>query len=212
MSVIAEFSIESDEFVLGEVLATDPGVRIELERVVPASRRVMPFFWAVGEDHGAFEREVRASPYVRSLVALDRLEGQALYKIEWSEEVESLIFGIAEVGATILEAQGDGAWFFRIRFDDHSGLAAFHNYCQRHDITFTLERVYTLEQRDSAGYQFDLTEEQREALVRAVEGGYFDVPRGVALDDLAADLGISRQAVSERIRRAAGKVLSSVLL
>ncbi|WP_254537906.1 helix-turn-helix domain-containing protein [Halomarina litorea] len=212
MSVIAEFSIDSAEFVLGEVLATDPEVRIELERVVPASRRVMPFFWAVGEGRKTFEREVRNSEYVRSLVPLDELTRQTLYKIEWSEEVESLIYGIAEVGATILEAQGDGDWFFRIRFDDHSGLAAFHNYCQRHDISFTLERVYTLEARDSAGFQFDLTDEQREAVVRAVEGGYFDVPRGVTLDDLAAGLGISRQAVSERIRRGVGKVLSSVAL
>jgi predicted DNA binding protein len=34
--------------------------------------------------------------------------------------------------------------------------------------------------------------------------GYYEVPRRVELEDLAEVLGVSRQAVSERLRRATG--------
>jgi len=51
-----------------------------------------------------------------------------------------------------------------------------------------------------------------EALVSAVERGYFEVPRGVTLGDIADDLGISQQAASERVRRGTNTVLRTVLL
>jgi hypothetical protein len=51
-----------------------------------------------------------------------------------------------------------------------------------------------------------LTPVQRRTLVVAIEQGYFEIPRQSTLDDLAADLGVSKQAVSERLRRALGAV------
>ncbi|MFC4553237.1 MULTISPECIES: helix-turn-helix domain-containing protein [Halorussus] len=212
MSVVAEFTISADEFLLGRVLAQGPDTVVELERVVPASRQVMPYIWVRGNRFEEFEAAVRSSPYVTELTALDRLDDSALYRVAWDENVESLIHGIAETDATILEAYGDDEWKFRIRFDDHSGLAAFHNYCTDHDISFHLDRVYTLADEQEGGYVFDLTDPQRVALTRAVEEGYFEVPRGVTLGDLADELGVSEQAISERVRRGADKVLKKVLL
>jgi predicted DNA binding protein len=46
-----------------------------------------------------------------------------------------------------------------------------------------------------------LTDEQREVLQVAHDLGYFDVPRSATLADVAAELGISSQAASERLRR-----------
>jgi predicted DNA binding protein len=48
--------------------------------------------------------------------------------------------------------------------------------------------------------------------VLALRRGYFATPSEVELADLADDLGISRQAVSNRIRRANEKILHKVLL
>lgn len=210
MSVTAELSISRDEFVLGTALRTDADVHVELERVVPSSRQVLPFFWANGSDLETFEEDVRTNPNVENLVALDRIEQRVLYRVEWSEEVESFIYGIAEVGATILEATGDRIWRFRLRFHDHDALSEFHDYCEAHDIRYTLDRVTTdvSETRE----EFGLTPEQRETLVLALEKGYFDVPRGVTLDELAEDVGVTQQSVSERVRRGTGSVLEAVLL
>lgn len=53
----------------------------------------------------------------------------------------------------------------------------------------------------------DLTDKQREALVRAVDAGYYDTPRQAALDDLCDELGISKSAVSQRLRKAESTIV-----
>ena len=52
---------------------------------------------------------------------------------------------------------------------------------------------------------------QRSALVTALEMGYFDVPRQVELADVAAELDLSPNAVSERIRRGEANLFRSAL-
>ncbi|WP_420028719.1 helix-turn-helix domain-containing protein [Halorussus caseinilyticus] len=47
-----------------------------------------------------------------------------------------------------------------------------------------------------------MTDRQYEALRTATEMGYFEVPCRVELEDIADALGVSRQSVSERLRRA----------
>jgi predicted DNA binding protein len=212
MTVIAEFTIPSAEFILGEVLQQTTGAHVEVERVVPVGSRLMPYVWVSGCDFEEFEYHVRASEHVDALNALDRVHDSVLYSVEWAESVESLMVGFVRSNATILEANGNETWQFRIRFEDHANLSDFHNYCVDHDITYTVDRIYTLDQSSSAIDRFALTPEQREALVAAIEKGYFEVPRRSSLADLAAEFDISQQAASERVRRGAGKVLSAVLL
>lgn len=211
MSVIAELQIDADEFVLGSVLRVEPEVHVELERVVPASKQVMPFFWATSEDPSRFEAAVSASPKVEQLLALDRVGNKVLYRVEWDHEIESFIYGLAASGATILEAYGNEVWRFRLRFDDHAGLTQLHDYASSHDISYRLVRVSTETETQNGVYDFGLTEPQREALVRAHEGGYFSVPRATTLAELADAVGITEQSYSERLRRGIDVVLASVL-
>ncbi|MFC5971422.1 helix-turn-helix domain-containing protein [Halomarina salina] len=212
MTIIAEFTLGADEFILGQVLSRDPNTHVEIERVVPASRRVMPYIWVHGGDLEEFEETIRASEHVKELAALDYVDESALYRVEWEEEVESLIHGMAQTDASILEARGNEEWYFRIRFDSHTGLTAFHNYCVDHDIRYRLEKVYSLVEGEAEGHLFDLTPPQREAILLALEEGYFEIPRQVTLAELATELDISEQALSERVRRANNKVLANALL
>lgn len=212
MSIVAEMTIESEEFILGQVLSLDPDTHIEMERVVPASGRVMPYVWVEGDDLDRFEELVTESEHVRRLAVLDRFDTEGLYRVEWAEDVESLIYGIAETDATIIEARGNEKWTFRLRFSDHAGLARFHNYCNRHEIAFTLERLYTLDQLKRDIPVFDLTDTQRTAVLLAVEWGYFEVPRRTTLGELAEELGVTQQTVSETLRRGTNKILKQSLL
>ena len=211
MAVIAEISIEADEFLLGQIIAEYPGLSVEIERVVPAAKRIMPYIWGYGSELQSFEAAMDENPSVRSITALDELEERALYKIEWEDPAEQLITGIAETDATILEAHSDDEWLFRIRFEDHTGLAQFNQYCLEHGITYRLNRVTSLAEA-AVGDDYGLTAPQHEALVLAVERGYFKVPREVEYGELAEELGVSVQALSERVRRGADKVLRSALL
>lgn len=212
MSVILEFTIDDEEFSFGRILARPPEMHLELERVVPTGGMVMPFVWATGGDHGAFEEQVRANPVVAELLALDRIDDSVLYRIEWAEQPTDLLEGIAETDGVVLEAAGNEKWAFRLRFLDHEGLSAFHNFVLEHNLPIHIDRTYTLTETSGHDRQFGLTQAQREALVLATERGYFDVPSEVTLDELAEELDITRQALSERIRRGNGEVLRQVLL
>lgn len=101
---------------------------------------------------------------------------------------------------------------FRLRFNNHDKLTHLYNYLTDHDIDVHVERTYTLTEDSERGRQFDLTVEQREALVLALQHGYFATPSETDLGELAAELDISRQAVSDRIRRGNEKILRRVLL
>lgn len=55
----------------------------------------------------------------------------------------------------------------------------------------------------------NLPAEQREALVAAVEHGYYERPRQITLDELADDLGCPRSTLSYRLRSAESKLAKS---
>lgn len=212
MSILAEISIEADQFLLGQIIAEHADLSVEIERVVPAGLRIMPYIWGYGDDLKEFEAAMEGSQNVKSITVLDEFGDRALYKIEWEDPAEELITGIAETDATILEARSDEEWLFRIRFEDHTGFVQFNQYCSEHGISFRVDRVSSFADKPPDAHEYDLTEAQFEALTLAVERGYFKVPRDVEYSELAAELGVSVQAFSERVRRGADKVLRAVLL
>lgn len=212
MAVIAELTIEPADFPLGQISVRDPQMHIELERVVPSQSQVFPFFWASGGDFDEFEAHVRDLDTVDELVALERVGDNVLYRVAWGEEVDNFVSVLVDTDAVILEARGNEKWVFRLRFSDHRGLTEFHNYCQEQDIPFRLDRVYTLDEELHSKYNYGLTPEQREALVLAVDSGYFKIPRQTSLADIAAELGISEQSASERVRRAVDAVTRKGML
>ena len=55
------------------------------------------------------------------------------------------------------------------------------------------------------GDEVALSPAQQEALALALERGYFEIPRQGSLIDLSEEIGISDQALSERLHRAQGK-------
>ena len=214
MSVVAEFTTSAESFGLGRLLTGESGASVELERLVPTGNEVAPYFWArvPGGEFGAFERAIETDPLVSELAVVDRVGEETLYAIEWERVPESLVRGIARSRGAILEGRSsNGHWRFVIRFPDRARLTAFNDYLGDHGIDIEVHRVYTGSDRPRE-HAFDLTVEQREALVDAVRRGYFEVPRGVTLGDLAEELGITPQAASERVRRGANAVLRGVLL
>lgn len=76
---------------------------------------------------------------------------------------------------------------------------------------------------ESAGFAFDvtsvsssvesqlLTPNQRRVLDAAVDGGYFETPRGCSLGALASELDVAKSTCSETLRRAEQTILSRYL-
>ncbi|MFC4436218.1 MULTISPECIES: helix-turn-helix domain-containing protein [Natrialbaceae] len=213
MSVIVEFSVSTEEFIFGAALATVEDMDIELEAIVPTGSRILPYFWATGAGFEAFEEHVLSCSEIEAITQLDRIDDTALYRAEWVPEVSGLLTGLARTEAVVLEAMTTrGGWHFRVRFPNRDLLGEFYDFCTEQHLSVTVDRVYTLSEASRAGRIFELTPEQREAIVLAVQRGYFEVPRGTDLSSIADELGISQQATSKRVRRGADKVLRGALL
>jgi predicted DNA binding protein len=212
MSIIAEFTTPAGEFALGDALAAHPEVRLELEKVVPTRMQILPFFWAWGEDLDAFAETVREQSIVKSLTVVDSVDDQVLYRIEWTDVMTDLGRIIRSADATVLEASGQrDTWRFELRFASHEDARAFQADCNDHDISLELRRLHTLTELDADG-KYDLTPEQRDTLLTALEHGYFEEPRDITLEELAELQNLSPTAVSGRMRRAEAKLIARTLV
>jgi predicted DNA binding protein len=211
MTVILEFTLAWDEFALGRALSSASDRQVQLERIIPAENTVIPFFWVVGERPEQLKADVDASEYVQNLSVVDQIGDHTLYRVEWTGEYEDLLNGIVATGGTILEGEGSEEWYFQLRFLDHEHVADFYNFCTERDIPIHIERTYTLTEESLRGRNFGLTPKQREALLVALERGYFATPQETDMSEMAEELGITQQAFSDRLRRAERKVLENVL-
>lgn len=117
----------------------------------------------------------------------------------WADEIRQIIREILDRDGMLLEATAQGeAWDLKIRFAHRKQLSALQEYFDEQASAFTLERLYEPEEPEQGSY--NLTSEQREALLLALDSGYFAVPRESTADELAEMLGVSTSAVSERLR------------
>ncbi|GAA0250234.1 helix-turn-helix domain-containing protein [Haladaptatus pallidirubidus] len=82
-------------------------------------------------------------------------------------------------------------------------------YAKEHGFSLDVSRIYDADSAQRV--QFDLTDDQQKALTLAVEHGYYDVPRVANQSELAEKLGVSHQALSERLRRGTKGILKEVL-
>ena len=170
--------------------------------------------WVEDADLDAFEAGLDADETVASHELLTAEGSGHLYKVRLSDTGRraSILPLLGESGGEFVggERTADG-WTIRLRFPNDATLQAFSDACaSRNRGSIAVESIYQESSCDSPG--FGLTPSQREALSAALEGGYFDIPRGTTLTALAAELGVSDQAVSERLRRAQKRVFERVLV
>ncbi|EMA46690.1 helix-turn-helix domain-containing protein [Halococcus saccharolyticus] len=212
MTTIAEFSIPVEEFALYDTLERRPDMVFEIDRVVAhETTHVVPFVRAA---HGDFEKLtviLEDDPSVEEVELLGEVEDEAFYRMVWTDRAQVIGYMVAGQGATIQEATAsDGEWHLQVFFPDRSGLSATSNYAHESGFSLDVKRIYGLDDMEQA--QYDLTEQQHDTLTTAVERGYYDIPRGINAQELADELGISHQALSERFRRATKHLITSTLL
>lgn len=207
MVLIIRFGVRPTEFDLGRILRVEGATTIDLELYVPDGNRSGLFFSITSPsaaDRDAFVDRVANHPMVDTLEVAGGFERRTLLAMEWDVESDYLFRCVRACEGEILRVTGTvEEWTFVIRFPTHDGFVSFGDRCALHGIEFTVLRIYHLqESRTETGQRlFGLTDAQREALTVAVGCGYFDIPRRCSTSDVAATLGISDQATSERLRR-----------
>jgi predicted DNA binding protein len=211
VSTVGEFRVPVGEFVLERTLSRVPEAEFDVERAVPVNAdRVMAVLWAHGPDYDELRAALEGDPTVADLQGLVDLDTEWLYQVYWVSGLHLLRPALAEHDATLMHAYGDReGWHLRVLVPERGAIAALADWSERRELTLEADRIYGLDERLERRYR--LSESQYEALALAHERGYFESPRAVSATELAADLGISQQALSGRLRRATRNLLDETL-
>lgn len=186
---------------LEDVRALPEGTRAEFERTASIDGHRGPCLTVSGSHVEAATTAFRRSPYLADVTLIDADDERSVYQLSWNGERPALLRSISEADGTILSAVAvNDTASFELRFPSQTAASQFY---VAHD-----DRVNPISIRRSSrtpnprgSSDTELTPKQREALCRALEAGYFDVPRGIHLAELADEFGITDNAMSERLRR-----------
>lgn len=212
MAVIVELTVPADAFELGRILRVEGSTSITLETMVPLGDRSVPFVRIHDGIRDAFERAVRDHPAVTKLTLVNSHEGELLYALNWDPSEDSLFQKILDLDGVLLSATGDSdIWGLEVRFLTHEVLSEFQEYYIEENIQVSIKHIYN-PTRPDAGPWFGLSPTQRETLMRAVESGYYSLPRETSTKELAETFDISDQAITERLRRGISALVQNTLL
>ncbi|MWG33929.1 helix-turn-helix domain-containing protein [Halomarina oriensis] len=211
MTTIAELGLPAESFALDEAFGQCPDLTVDvLQGVAHNTTGLSNLVWVETDDLDAADAALKEDATVTDVEELGDIDGKWLYTVGWKTPV-SVALAVLLEDATMLGATGDGdGWSFRVLFPKRNALSIAASVFEQYDVNLRIERIYELGTGGEHG-EYDLTDEQREALEAALENGYFKVPRDTTLGSIADDLGISHQALSERLRRA-NEILAEVAI
>lgn len=89
-------------------------------------------------------------------------------------------------------------------------LTEFQAYLNENDIGFELRQLYEISHPRTGG-QFGLTPKQTEALTTAWDMGYFALPREATTEEVATELDIAPQTLSDRLWRVQHHLIQNTL-
>lgn len=212
MSLIAEFTFRHQGLPLMSTLAAT-GVELDVEQAVASDPdRPVLFVWAFDGDLDGFVAAATEDETVGEITLVEDAGDRRLYRVHVSEATEMPLYPLddrlqaSRLGVT---SSADGIEA-RLRFPDRESLSEYQPMVEQKGVDVTLRRVYG-ESDAVFGGEYGLSAKQREALQAAVDAGYFEVPRRASLSDIADDLGVSTQAISERLRRGVTTLVENAL-
>lgn len=207
MTSIADIEISADGTGTGELFDAIPSLTCEMERVIASSGHGL---WLSGPSQEAIEDALTEASGIESYTLISDDDGRWLYDIEFNNATTDVFELILEEQGTVLSASASsGTWLLSIRFADRESVSSLYDRLDEAEITPTIVRLFDLAEETHT--QCGLTARQYETLVAAIDHGYFEIPREVSMQELSEELGISHQALSERLRRAYRALVTSEL-
>jgi predicted DNA binding protein len=210
--LLAELTLQHP--ILLETLGRVPDIEVVWQETQRhEDRPTQMLCWILSDDFDAVEDAMADDPSVGDSTVVAVLDGRRLYRVDFTDRSANtdLTPQLVAVGAVVDEAVGTAeGWWLRLQFPDRDAVESVYEFCRDHDIAISVERLY--EQTDWELQQAPaLTDSQRELLCQALESGYLEIPRRCSLAELAAELGISESAASERFRRGVRGLLEQTL-
>ncbi|MFC6769104.1 helix-turn-helix domain-containing protein [Natrinema soli] len=212
MSLIAILDIAHPDLALTPTIRDCPDASIEVVPHSTTDPETGLFFYLVEGADDAFEDVLERDHTVADWMLVDDHGSTRVYRLQHTEDAALISPMATELGGLLLKAEtNDRGWTNRLHLPDREALAALWERCEEMDISFELHRMFRQDEWTGETVP-ELTDEQRVALVRAHEEGYFEEPRETSLEELAERLDISPTAVGGRIRRGTGQLVETTLL
>ena len=196
----------SDDVWVGEVSRSFPDATFRLLTGVPRGERALELGEVKAENAPAVADTVRHHP---DIFAYDRVYAsekrtisqyetaeQSLYRFLWKSSVPPEFPVVVENG--------------KMEFDLTATREQFEAFGAGLDDTGRQYDLLSVVHTDEEGAL--LTERQRECLTAARRQGYFEVPRGCTLAELADPLGVDKSTASETIRRGTARIVADFLV
>lgn len=213
MASIIEFRIPTDQFALAHVATTASTLQITTEQFVAQNTdSVMPFMRVTTDDFDTFETAAVEDPSVESFSNLAEIDGERFYHMDWSNNIKHILQLLLEKDGVITTANMSTStdfWEVQLMTPEHDTFSEIYKLCEENGLSLTIDAIYELSDDESS--QYGLTDSQHTTLMKAEEMGYYDVPRTTSLSELADELDISHQALSERLRRAHSNLIDRTL-
>jgi predicted DNA binding protein len=205
--------VEHPDIVLTETVTHDRSSKVTSVSEAGTDPTSGRFFYHIeSSDFCRFEDGLRHDSTIGEFErVIETRDDEAIYSFEYTDDAKVLSPVISAANGVILDMENDGrAWVLTVWMPDRSDLVPLWEYAQQHDVDIDLLRVneYASLGTTDAG----LTDSQREALLVALEMGYFEEPRDVTLGEVAADLDISQPAASGLLRRGIKRLVISSLV
>ncbi len=210
--VLAEIHISHPDLSLAHTIRERPDVLIRREfQPVRIGTKLLLFFSVEGDDLSDFDSTLDADPTVTNPRLVADYGTQRIYRVRVSDSAKPITPMLAELGIQILNIRNDtDGWELQLQLPGNDALVAFRSYCRDEGVSFRIGTLYV--ETDGGGQtNSGLTDRQHGALKMAYERGYFDDPRGVTLQELAASTGISSTALGRRLRRAMKRLVEKLL-
>jgi predicted DNA binding protein len=199
----ADVRVPAETFALAETFDEVPEATVEMACVAAnGSDCPMPFLRVVRGE--SLTEPLRDDSSVDETVALSGDGKCDLFRVTWSDDARSTLETLLGSDASILAATGrDAAWEFELFFSSRAAMSSTHDEWEAAELPVTVETIH--------GQTNALGVTPYETLRVAVDRNYYDVPRGATTEELADELGVTHQAISERLRRGHENVVQQTI-
>lgn len=205
--------IEHPDIVLTKTVTHDQTSKVTSVLEAGTDPTSGKFFYRIqSSDFRQFEDGLRNDHTISEFErVIETRDEEAIYSFEYTDDAKTISPIISIANGVILDMTNDGSgWILTIWMPDRTNLASIWDYAEQNDIAIDLLSVN--EYASLGSTDAGLTDNQREALLVALNAGYFEDPRNATLSEVAAELDISQPAASGLLRRGTKRLIVSSLL
>ena len=210
MVTAAVLELDRGDSFLNDTFRRVPDVQIRLERTVTTGARDGSCLWIAASDPEAVDAAFERDPSVRAFERIAARRDEWLYDVAFAPDARPPQETLGESGAVVSGVYGENAvWTVRLRVDSRAALSSAADQLEDDGYRVRVDRIW--EVGGSDGGTDGISPCHVSTLHQALAAGYYEVPRETDLKELAGELGISHQALSERLRRAHRQTASLAL-